>query len=364
VDGKRILREVKMLHHFKHENIVSLADLVEPPPGHPFKDVYMVLEFMETDLHKIIYSKNQLTDDHVQYFMYQAVRALKYIHSAHVIHRDLKPSNLLLNGNCDLKICDFGLARGLDETVPSAHLTEYVVTRWYRAPEVMYSVQDYSFQIDVWALGCILAELLGKAPLWPGDDYIRQMNLIFDVLGTPTEEDMAVITNARALAYIRSLPPRPRVPWRQLFPNASELALDLLNQMLQFNPARRITVQQALEHPYFADLRNPESETVCDAVFDYSFEREGKTKEDLQRYMWDQIYYFRPWLKHVRGRGFTDDDDDRGKSRKNVPRSADQAMAAQLVNATVAEQKAAAAAAGAGDDSGEDDSSSQQIVGV
>lgn len=100
-----------------------------------FSFLLAVLDFMETDLHKIIYSKNVLSDEHIQYFVYQILRGLKYVHSAHVIHRDLKPSNLLLNGNCDLKICDFGLARGVKEEV-DYELTEYVVTRWYRAPEV------------------------------------------------------------------------------------------------------------------------------------------------------------------------------------------------------------------------------------
>ena len=106
---------------------------------------------METDLHKIIYSKNELTDEHIQYFLYQILKGMKYIHSSHVIHRDLKPSNLLLNSNCDLKICDFGLARGVKEEV-DYELTEYVVTRWYRAPEVMCSVQTYDHKIDVWSV--------------------------------------------------------------------------------------------------------------------------------------------------------------------------------------------------------------------
>eukprot|EP00495_Collosphaeridae_sp_1-RS-2012_P004645 TRINITY_DN394_c0_g1_i2.p1 TRINITY_DN394_c0_g1~~TRINITY_DN394_c0_g1_i2.p1 ORF type:complete len:131 (-),score=27.06 TRINITY_DN394_c0_g1_i2:2-394(-) len=117
----------------------------------------MVLGFMETDLHKIIYSKNALTDEHNQYFIYQTLRALKYINSAGVLHRDLKPSNLLLNGNCDLKICDFGLARAKSSRY---ELTEYVVTRWYRAPEIMCSCHEYDEKIDVWSLGCILAELI------------------------------------------------------------------------------------------------------------------------------------------------------------------------------------------------------------
>ena len=110
----------------------------------------MVMDLMDSDLHKIIYSKNALTDDHIKYFIYQTLRGMKYIHSANVLHRDLKPSNLLLNANCDLKICDFGLARGFTEGDPT-DLTEYVVTRWYRAPEVMCACQQYDAKIDVWS---------------------------------------------------------------------------------------------------------------------------------------------------------------------------------------------------------------------
>jgi serine/threonine protein kinase len=149
VDAKRILRELKLLRHFNHENIVSLLDLVPPLEEKPFEDIYCVMDLLDTDLHKIIYSKNTLTDDHIKYFVYQILRGMKYIHSASVLHRDLKPSNLLLNGNCDLKICDFGLARGVDEGM-NGELTEYVVTRWYRAPEVMCACQAYDAKIDVW----------------------------------------------------------------------------------------------------------------------------------------------------------------------------------------------------------------------
>jgi serine/threonine protein kinase len=116
---------------------------------------------METDLHRIIYSRQPLTIDHIQYFVYQMLRGLKYIHAANVLHRDLKPSNILVNSNCDLKICDFGLARGVEDE-QSGELTEYVVTRWYRAPEIMLACQDYSKAIDVWSVGCIFAELLAR----------------------------------------------------------------------------------------------------------------------------------------------------------------------------------------------------------
>jgi tRNA A-37 threonylcarbamoyl transferase component Bud32 len=183
IDAKRILREIKLLKHFRHENIVRIVDMM--PPGvkylQDFTDVYLVADLMETDLHRIIYSKQKLSMDHVQYFIYQVLRGLKYIHQCQVLHRDLKPSNLLVNSNCDLKICDFGLARGIHETNEEGQhetmlLTEYVVTRWYRAPEIMLACHEYSYPIDVWSVGCIFAELILRKPYFPGDDYIHQVS--------------------------------------------------------------------------------------------------------------------------------------------------------------------------------------------
>lgn len=185
IDAKRILREIKLLRHFKHENIVNIVDMMPPMARYvdDFTDVYIVSELMETDLYRIIYSKQSLSLDHVQYFIYQVLRALKYIHSANVLHRDLKPSNLLVNSNCDLKICDFGLARGVygSEQMKDSNkrhlLTEYVVTRWYRAPEIMLACHEYDKPVDIWSTGCILAELLARKPFFPGEDYIDQVRI-------------------------------------------------------------------------------------------------------------------------------------------------------------------------------------------
>lgn len=180
-DAKRILREIKLLKHMQHDNIVQLVDMMPPSVQYleDFRDVYLVADLMETDLHRIIYSKQKLSIDHVQYFIYQVLRGIKYIHSCRVLHRDLKPSNLLVNSNCDLKICDFGLARGVfdedDEKASTMLLTEYVVTRWYRAPEIMLACHEYSYPIDVWSVGCIFAELIQRKPYFPGDDYIDQV---------------------------------------------------------------------------------------------------------------------------------------------------------------------------------------------
>jgi tRNA A-37 threonylcarbamoyl transferase component Bud32 len=190
IDAKRILREIKLLKHFRHDNIVSIIDMMPPNVQYleDFTDVYIVTDLMETDLHRIIYSKQKLSIDHAQYFIYQVLRGLKYIHSCRVLHRDLKPSNLLVNSNCDLKICDFGLARGLhdqedmDGRSGTMLLTEYVVTRWYRAPEIMLACHEYSYQIDVWSVGCIFAELILRKPYFPGDDYIDQVRRLIATL--------------------------------------------------------------------------------------------------------------------------------------------------------------------------------------
>lgn len=321
VDAKRILREIKLLHHFNHENIVGLTDLINPLTMEDFEDVYIILDFMETDLHKIIYSKNELSDDHCQYFVYQMLRGLKYIHSANVLHRDMKPSNLLLNANCDLKICDFGLARGYSDVKEDDDLTEYVVTRWYRAPEVcfqsmshiltfnhflilffhqiMCACQEYDFKIDVWSVGCIFGELIGRKPLFPGDNYIHQLNLIFGALGTPSDSDLDWISNEKALQYIKSLERKPKISFSTIYPNAPELALDLLDKMLTFNPRKRWSVSECLAHPYFSQLHCEEDEPVCLKKFNSRFESKANTKEGIQRLLFDEICDFRPEAKEM-----------------------------------------------------------------
>ena len=138
------------------------------------------------------------------------------MHSANVIHRDLKPSNLLLNKNCDLKICDLGLARGSENE--EEFKTEYVVTRWYRAPEVILNASEYTKAVDIYSVGCILAELLGRTPLFPGEDYLDQVQRIISVLGTPNNEDMSYIGNQNAINYIKGLPKRSKQSWSTLFP--------------------------------------------------------------------------------------------------------------------------------------------------
>jgi len=244
----------------------------------------------------------------MQYFIYQTLRGLKCIHTANVIHRDLKPSNLLLNPNCDLKICDFGLARGLKNNNDADYeLTEYVVTRWYRAPDIMVSSNPYDAKIDVWSLGCILAELHGRQPIFPGEDTLKQIELIFNILGTPTEDDMKdFVTNERAKAYILSLRKRPKVPFSAHYPGANPLALDLIDKMLQFNPTKRISVDDALKHPWFSALQksNPIKKGAddCKSKFDFEWENQKITGQVLRDLMWEEILAFRPNLSDKIGK--------------------------------------------------------------
>ncbi|GMF65624.1 unnamed protein product [Phytophthora lilii] len=289
VDAKRILREIKLLQHFDHENVITIVDLLPPPSLAQFEDVYIIADLMETDLHRIIYSRQPLTDDHVQYFLYQILRALKYIHSANVLHRDLKPSNLLLNSNCDLKVCDFGLSRGVAPEEDNMELTEYVVTRWYRAPEIMLSSREYTKAIDIWSTGCIFAELLGRTPLFPGDDYIHQLQIICDKIGTPCEEDLHFVVSERAKRFMKNQPMRPGVPFAKLFPKATPEAIDLLQRMLVFDPAKRISVEEALEHPYLASLHNLEDEPVADSSFSFDFEKEDLTEARLKELIFEYV---------------------------------------------------------------------------
>ncbi|CEG75681.1 Putative CMGC/MAPK protein kinase [Rhizopus microsporus] len=262
---KRALREVKLLEHFNgHKNIIGLYD-IDIVDYNNFNEIYLYQELMEADLHQIIQSRQPLTDEHFQSFIYQACCGLKYIHSANVLHRDLKPSNLLVNTRCELKICDFGLARGyIDPSsgqTDAGFMTEYVATRWYRAPEIMLGFKSYTKAIDMWSVGCVFAELLGGKPLFKGRHFVDQLNQILYVLGTPDDATLCRVGSERAQIYIKSLEKFQKIPLSQLYPNASPTALDLLEKLLTFDPSSRITVEEALEHPYFELFHDPNDET-------------------------------------------------------------------------------------------------------
>ncbi|RWR87835.1 mitogen-activated protein kinase 2 isoform X1 [Cinnamomum micranthum f. kanehirae] len=317
IDAKRTLREIKLLHHMDHENVIAIKDIIRPPQRENFNDVYIVYELMDTDLHQIIRSNQPLTDDHcqwknvitypdlffdspsstnnVKYFLYQLLRGLKYVHSANVLHRDLKPSNLLLNANCDLKIGDFGLARTTSET---DFMTEYVVTRWYRAPELLLNCSEYTAAIDIWSVGCILGEIMTREPLFPGKDYVHQLRLITELVGSPDDSSLGFLRSNNARRYVRQLPQFPKQQFSMKFPNKSPLAVDLLEKMLVFDPNKRISVDEALCHPYLSSLHDINDEPVCPRPFSFDFEHPSFSEEDIKELIWRESVKFNPDPAH------------------------------------------------------------------
>eukprot|EP01022_Parablepharisma_sp_SALTPOND_P018883 TRINITY_DN3148_c0_g1_i1.p2 TRINITY_DN3148_c0_g1~~TRINITY_DN3148_c0_g1_i1.p2 ORF type:complete len:535 (-),score=66.93 TRINITY_DN3148_c0_g1_i1:3261-4865(-) len=398
VDCKRVLREVHLLRKLRHPNVVRLYEILEPKDPKRFDCVYLVLEYAQSDIKKLVKSAIHLQKIHIQKLVYNLLVGLKYTHSAGVLHRDIKPANILINEDCSVKICDFGLGRSVEgvkgtsiklmkknlnnlEELQAAsddedvgmkgsqlakiktdseemtdisaamsfkpqkltkaeeekkateevkkkeiqsqihktrelrrsmkrQLTGHVVTRWYRAPEIILLEKDYGSAVDVWSVGCIFAELLSmmkenaatyqdRQPLFPGTSCFPlspdhkvcvkkggfpssnsdQLNVIFDVIGTPNEEEMSFVTDTKALEYLKTFAPRKRVDFKARYPAAGDDAIDLLNKMLVFNPFFRITVDDCLNHPFLASVRDKSLEKLAPEVVKLGFETEKDLDE-------------------------------------------------------------------------------------
>uniref|UniRef100_A0A8D2AQF0 mitogen-activated protein kinase n=1 Tax=Sciurus vulgaris TaxID=55149 RepID=A0A8D2AQF0_SCIVU len=235
----------------------------------------------DSDLHKIIVSPQPLSSDHVKVFLYQILRGLKYLHSAGILHRDIKPGNLLVNSNCVLKICDFGLAR-VEELDESRHMTQEVVTQYYPAPEILMGSRHYSNAIDIWSVGCIFAELLGRRILFQAQSPIQQLDLITDLLGTPSLEAMRTACEGAKAHILRGPHKQPSLPvLYTLSSQATHEAVHLLCRMLVFDPSKRISAKNALAHPYLDEGRlryHTDFEPVTNPKFDDTFEKNLKEK--------------------------------------------------------------------------------------
>lgn len=291
-DAQRTFREIMFLQEVNnHENIIRLLNVLKAEND---KDIYLVFEFMETDLHAVIRA-NILEEVHKQYTMYQLFKSLKYMHSADLLHRDVKPSNLLLNSECQVKIADFGLARSVAQlgTEPTGKanpliLTDYVATRWYRAPEILLGSTKYTFGVDIWSSGCILGELILGHACFKGTSTMDQLNKIMQVTGRPSQEDIEAMQSPFAATMLESVPPTLNpLPLQRVFRDASPEALDLLRRMLQFNPNKRITAEEALRHPYLAQFHNPADEPVCHHTITIPID--DNTKYNIQDYR-DKLY--------------------------------------------------------------------------
>ncbi|CAI0466449.1 unnamed protein product [Linum tenue] len=305
-DATRILREIKLLRLLRHPDIVEIKHILLPPSRREFKDIYVVFELMESDLHQVIKANDDLTPEHYQFFLYQLLRGLKYIHTANVFHRDLKPKNILANADCKLKICDFGLARvAFNDTPTAIFWTDYVATRWYRAPELCGSFfskfaillyMQYTPAIDIWSIGCIFSELLTGKPLFPGKNVVHQLDLMTDLLGTPSSEAIARVRNEKARRYLSSMRKKKPIPFTHKFPHADPLALKLLEKMLAFEPKDRPTAEEALADPYFRGLAKVEREPSAQPVtkMEFEFERRRITKEDVRELIYRETLEYHP----------------------------------------------------------------------
>jgi cyclin-dependent kinase len=242
------IREILLLKEMRDNNIVRLYDIVHLD----LHKLYLVFEFLDLDLKKymeLIPAGVGLGADMVKRFMNQLVKGIKYCHSHRVLHRDLKPQNLLINKEGNLKLADFGLARAFG--VPLRAYTHEVVTLWYRLPEILLGGKQYLTGVDMWLVGCIFAEMCNRKPLFPGDLEIDEIFRIFRILGTPTEEvwpDVLYLPDFKP-----TFPKWGKKNLAEFVPLLDADGVDLLEQMLVYDPSGRISAKRAVVHPYFQE---------------------------------------------------------------------------------------------------------------
>ncbi|XP_041651011.1 mitogen-activated protein kinase 12 [Cheilinus undulatus] len=286
--AKRAFRELKLLKHMRHENVIGLLDVFTADLSvDMFNDFYLVMPFMGTDLGKLM-KLQRLSEEKIQYLVYQTLKGLKYIHSAGIIHRDLKPGNLAVNQDCELKILDFGLARQAD-----SEMTGYVVTRWYRAPEVILSWMHYTQTVDIWSVGCIMAEMLQGKPLFKGSDHLDQLSEIMKITGTPSQEFISKLESEDAKSYLKSLSKVEKKDLQKVFPSANHQAVSVLERMLLLDPEQRVTAAEALSLPYFKEFREPEEETEAQP-YDHTIDNSELPLNQWKRHTFTEILTFKP----------------------------------------------------------------------
>ncbi|GMI47600.1 hypothetical protein TrCOL_g4659 [Triparma columacea] len=295
-DAKHVLREVRLMRYLGvHDNIITLKNLSMREQD---DELYIVMELLDSDLHRIIQSSQGLSDAHHRYFMHQLLRGVNYLHKHNVIHRDLKPGNLLVTRNCELRITDFGLARlkptregeGGEEIEEA--MTEHVVTRWYRPPELMLCPDGlYTASVDMWSVGCIFAELLGRKPLFPGKNFVHQLTLIFDVIGSPRPSQVSHIKSRQAKKFLASVQGKTPVDFETLYPSCNPVAVDLLKKLLKFEPSERLDAAAALAHPYFDALRasNKTPDPPVSIDFEFDFESQNLSRGRLKALVIEEV---------------------------------------------------------------------------
>ncbi|MCO5565815.1 hypothetical protein L7F22_019490 [Adiantum nelumboides] len=253
------LREIRTLMEAKHENVVRVREIVV---GETLTQIFIVMDFIEHDLKTLLQTQNMpFLASEIKTILHQLLSATALLHRNWIIHRDLKTSNLLMNNRGQIKLADFGLARMYgDPPMDEEEMTRLVVTLWYRAPELLLGTQRYDTAIDIWSVGCIFAELINKEPLFCGKNETDQIIKIFKLLGQPSEDiwhGFSKLPNAKNIFGNSHSIAQPFSKLRQTFKYSTENCIDLLQKMLTYDPERRITAEQALQHPYFFESPPP-----------------------------------------------------------------------------------------------------------
>eukprot|EP00826_Nyctotherus_ovalis_P065623 TRINITY_DN9650_c0_g1_i11.p1 TRINITY_DN9650_c0_g1~~TRINITY_DN9650_c0_g1_i11.p1 ORF type:complete len:435 (-),score=153.94 TRINITY_DN9650_c0_g1_i11:95-1399(-) len=364
---KRILREARLMRQFDHPSVIRLYDVFPNGAEEKFTCVYFILELADANLREAIKSTLYFTESQVKRLFYNLIAGLKYLKSAGVLHRDIKPDNILLYENCDMKICDFGLSRieaelscplsyhkmkrkerlkkvkkqekkeeevkskGAAEEQPlvdlkikaakkptKRKLSGHVVTRWYRAPEIILMQKNYGHAIDVWSAGCVFAELQqmrkenvpnygDRQPLFPGsscyplsppaneeEEENDQLNLIFDLLGSPpSEADISFVEGENLIKLLLTMETKPKVNFAMLLPATNKEGVDMLEKMLCFSPYNRLTINECLNHPYFKDVHKKDHEIVASGHVVLEFDNEENLNEAKLRNLFQMEFdYF------------------------------------------------------------------------
>ena len=304
IDGRRIWREILVLRVLKEcgcRNILRLIRVLPPRDTiTEFRDLYMVTDLYDVDLFSIIRQKKCESIEMLRRISVRVLRCLADMHSMGMIHRDIKPSNILLRDEKDAEeaiVCDFGLARaGVQNLKEPLDLTDYVVTRWYRPPELLLMC-PYSYPIDVWAVGCVMAEYVTQRPLFAGRDYIHQLQFVLSSVPITGVEFIEHSNSSSALANMNEIAKKYKGtrPLQQLLTKLPKDGLDLVTKMLAFEPDKRITAQQALQHPFFSSVGGPDCKSYpSPPELDLGVDMHAEISEyQLRRAIWDEVEYYR-----------------------------------------------------------------------
>ena len=283
-ESQRTYREISLLHKLSaHSNVLQVSEIYASTNE---RDIFVVSEYMNSDLMAAIRS-NALRPIHKELVMWQLLSALKFIHSAGVIHRAIEPQNILINNRCDVKVAGFSRARLVTSYDEEFDLTDYISSRWYKSPEQLISSKQYTTAVDMWAAGCVLAEMMTLKPLFMGTSTIAQLDLVLNFTGRPKPDEFAAFHSSASTGFLQGFGKAAAADTESALVSAPPEAQDLVRLLLQAVPDLRITATEALEHPFVNHFHNPDDEPSYTGVLELSLNCNKKYSVNTYR---DFIY--------------------------------------------------------------------------